>query len=118
MDQYYGSLEACEFEYAPGNAPTPYCIGIGVGANPAFSSVSLQPCGVSPLTVWVASPTLGNRFVLINLGSPNGASPDVLTNLLPQFPGFWLVTLPLTPTFTQGSQPIQAWFARFGSTSP
>lgn len=50
----FASFEAFEFEYAPFGADTGLCVG--VGATPTNNTpVSLQPCGVSAKTLWIAN---------------------------------------------------------------
>jgi hypothetical protein len=75
---------AFEIEYAPYGVDSGLCMGV---ASTAFQEekVSLQPCGVSAKTVWVAdifdSPqTLFNGYVpLINGSDNNFSNPYVLT---------------------------------------
>ena len=75
---------AFEIEYAPFGVDSGLCMGV---ASTAFQEekVSLQPCGVSAKTVWVAdifdSPqTLFNGYVpLINGSDNNFSQPYVLT---------------------------------------
>ena len=75
---------AFEIEYAPDNVASGLCMGVASTAVQG-GVVTLQPCGVSARTVWIAdtfgSPTtLSNGYVpLINGSDTNFSQPFVLT---------------------------------------
>ena len=75
---------AFEIEYAPNNVVSGLCMGVASIAVQG-EGVTLQPCGVSARTVWIAdisgSPTTLSRWVLplINGSDTNFSQPFVLT---------------------------------------
>jgi serine/threonine protein kinase len=75
---------AFEIEYAPNSVASGLCMGVASTAVQG-EAVTLQPCGVSARTVWIAdtfgSPsTLSNGYVpLINGSDSNFSQPFVLT---------------------------------------
>ncbi len=75
---------AFEIEYAPYGVDSGLCMGVAATAVEE-ENVSLQPCGVSAKTVWIAdifdSPsTLFNGYIpLINGSDTNFSQPFVLT---------------------------------------
>ena len=75
---------AFEIEYAPNNVASGLCMGVASTAVQG-GVVTLQPCGVSARTVWIAdtfgSPsTMSNGYVpLINGSDTNFSQPFVLT---------------------------------------
>ncbi len=81
---FYPDDPAFEFEYAPYGVDSGLCPGVArtAGSN---EGVTLQPCGVSSRTVWIAdtadSPaTLSSQYVpLINGSDTNFSHPFVLT---------------------------------------
>lgn len=86
LAEYYGHQEAYEIEYAPEGVELGECAGISQAPAPNHQSVpvSLQPCGVSAMTVWVpgfvgGSLTNGAATALINGASLNFWQPAVLT---------------------------------------
>jgi hypothetical protein len=81
VDVHYGGDAAYEFEYSPYGALTGECVGVAATAV-AGEKVTLQPCGVSGTTVWIAdSPaSIADSFVpLINGSDTNFSDPFVLT---------------------------------------
>ena len=82
---------AFELEYAPNKVDSGLCMGVASIAVPG-EGVTLQPCGVSARTVWIAdifgSPTtLSNGYVpLINGSDTNFSQPFVLTYPQSGFP--------------------------------
>jgi hypothetical protein len=78
---HFGALEAWEFEYAPFGADSGLCVGVGSVAQ-SGTKVSLQPCGVSSKTLWVADvlnkPLIGFYVPLINGSDTNFSHPFVL----------------------------------------
>jgi hypothetical protein len=81
VDQLYGGDTAYEFQYSPYGAPTGECMG--VSATPVSGEgVTLQPCGVSGNTLWIAdsSGSITDSLVpLINGSTPDASNPLVLT---------------------------------------
>jgi hypothetical protein len=81
---FYPDDEAFEFEYAPYGVDSGLCPGVARTAA-SNEGVTLQPCGVSSRTVWIAdtadSPaTLASEYVpLINASDTNFSHPFVLT---------------------------------------
>ena len=75
---------AYEFEYAPNGVDSGLCMGVASTAV-QDEGVTLQPCGVSARTVWIAdifgsSATLSNGYIpLINGSDTNFTQPFVLT---------------------------------------
>jgi hypothetical protein len=129
----YGTDDpAYELEYAPFGVDSGLCIGV---ARTAFSGekVTLQPCGVSGKTVWIAdlngSPsTIAHGYVpVINGSDTNFSHPFVLTYPVNGFPTDkprpQLFVSNLTG-FSQGNVPLgqpignvndnQLWGADFG----
>jgi hypothetical protein len=79
--QAYGNDAAYEFQYSPYGAPSGECVGVGAAAT-AGEHVTLQPCGVSAKTIWIAdsSASITDSFVpLINGSTTNTSDPFVLT---------------------------------------
>jgi hypothetical protein len=72
---------AFELEFAPGGAPTGQCMGVAATAV-AGEQVSLQPCGVSGKTLWIANSTtsvISASGPLVNGSDTNFSEPFVLT---------------------------------------
>jgi len=92
----YGNLEGLEIVYAPDGTLTDNCVGVAFGPGPG-TLVSLQPCGVTVKTLWIAyqrSTTAGVYFELINAATTSDfTDPYVLTAITPGLP---LVTARLT----------------------
>jgi hypothetical protein len=84
MNSHYGSYHAYEYEYAPGGAPSGLCFGAAANAQ-AGAPVTLQPCGVSARTIWVADSADpdGQLLPLINGTDTNSTQPLVLTDYVP-----------------------------------
>jgi hypothetical protein len=96
MDALYGNLETYQIVYAPLGGLTNLCVG--VGSTPAFATpVSLQECGVTAKTLWIAysrTTTSGTYLELISGATTSDfADPYVLTTLVP---GVQLLTARLT----------------------
>ena len=86
LGKLYSSLPVYEFQYAPGNKPTGLCVG--VGTTPAAGTpVTLQPCGVTVKTTWIADPhttSAGSYDALISGATDsNFSQPFALTTLRP-----------------------------------
>jgi hypothetical protein len=139
IELHYRNDPAFEIEFAPFGVNSNLCVGV---ASPARNGtpVSLQPCGATSMTIWIADvPRHGPRgpdnvgnssrggqfdpddfFVpLINGSTTNFSHPFVLTYPGPG-PAPWdrprpqLITWNLTQ-FSDGSvYDSQLWFARFG----
>jgi hypothetical protein len=83
-ETFYPDDAALEFEYAPFGVDSGLCVGLAATAVWG-EGVTLQPCGVSAKTVWIAdtfdSPaTLANGYIpLINGSDTNFSHPFVLT---------------------------------------
>jgi Putative Ig domain/IPT/TIG domain len=72
---------AFELEFAPGGAPTGQCVGVAATAV-AGEQVTLQPCGVSGKTLWIANSTTSVTSAsgpLVNGSDTNFSQPFVLT---------------------------------------
>jgi hypothetical protein len=81
VDQAYGDDAAYEVEYSPFGALTEQCVGVAATAT-AGEQVTLQPCGISSKTLWIAdsSASITDSFVpLINGSTSNTSDPFVLT---------------------------------------
>jgi hypothetical protein len=81
VDQAYGDDAAYEVEFSPFGAPTGQCVGVAATAT-AGEHVTLQPCGVSSRTLWIAdsSASITDSFVpLINGSTSDTSDPFVLT---------------------------------------
>ncbi len=113
---------AFEIEYAPLGQDSGLCIGLALGAF-SGEKVTLQPCGVSSRTVWIAdlndSPsTITHGYVpVINGSDSNFSHPFVLTYPAGAYPtdltGFSQGNVPLgTPIGNVNSN--QLWGADFG----
>jgi hypothetical protein len=73
---------AFELQFAPGGAPTGQCMGVAATAV-AGEIVTLQPCGVSGKTLWVANSTKSVTSAsgpLINGSDTNFTEPFALTS--------------------------------------
>jgi hypothetical protein len=85
----FPDLEAYEVEYAPYGAETGLCVGTGATAAANVKAV-LQPCGVSPKTVWVLDKLDGNiasgQAPAINGSDTNFSQPFVLTYPADSYP--------------------------------
>lgn len=101
MDPLYGKLEAIELWYAPKDAATGQCLGVGGGTAfiaglGSISHVDIQPCGVNAGTVWILDPqttSTGSIFALISgKTSSDFTHPQALSVLKP---GVQLFTAPL-----------------------
>lgn len=80
LNLHYRNYEAYELEYAPYGADTGLCVGVASTAANGVP-VSLQPCGVSAKTLWVADGNIANGAVpLINGSDTNFSHPYVLTD--------------------------------------
>ena len=80
MDLHFANKLAFEFEYTPNGAGTNLCVGVATTAANR-TPVSLQPCGVSAKTLWVAisARTIRGFIVaLINGSNMNFSHPFVL----------------------------------------
>jgi HYR domain len=81
VDQHYGDDAAYELEYSPYGALTGQCVGVAATAA-VGEQVTLQPCGVSGGTVWIAdsSASITESFVpLINGSDTDFSDPFVLS---------------------------------------
>jgi hypothetical protein len=89
VNLHYGSDYAFEYEYAPYGVRSGLCIGVAATAA-AGSAVSLQPCSVSPRTLWIVDSYDGQYYSswyggsygdhpLINGSDTNFSRPFVLT---------------------------------------
>jgi hypothetical protein len=88
VDQAYGDDAAYEVEYTPFGASTGRCVGVAATAT-AGEQVTLQPCGVSSKTLWIAdsSASITGSFVpLINGSTSDVSDPFVLTYPAGAFP--------------------------------
>jgi serine/threonine protein kinase len=79
MDQNYPNDEDYEYEYVPYGVYSGLCLGVS-GTAQNGTSVTLQPCGVSAATTWVAGAADQSGDVpLINGTNTNFTQPFVLT---------------------------------------
>jgi hypothetical protein len=81
LNQHYSKFEAYEIQYSPYGVDSGLCMGVPVTAADG-TKVSLQPCGESAKTVWVADShgTIKSAFVpLINGSDTDFSRPYVLT---------------------------------------
>jgi hypothetical protein len=117
----YPNDQAFEFEYAPYGADTGLCMGTGTTAV-NYTTVSLQPCGVSSKTVWIDDSadviTKGHFVPLINGSDTNFSHPYVLTYPQDAYPTdkprAQLITLGLTGYSTGTIFDRQQWSADLG----
>jgi len=85
MDKLYGGDAAYEVQYSPFGAPTGQCVGVAATAT-AGEHVTLQPCGVSAKTLWIAdsAASITDSFVpLINASTPDADASDPLALTYP-----------------------------------
>jgi hypothetical protein len=77
---HYGSDEAYEFAYSPLGSFTGQCAGTATAAGNG-TKVSLQPCGASSKTLWIAdaADASGGYIPLIAGSDTNFSTPTVLT---------------------------------------
>jgi len=79
MEQAYPNNEAYEYEYAPFGVTSGLCLGVP-GTPQSGTPVSLQPCGTSAATMWVAGAAdQSGSIPLISGLSADFAQPLVLT---------------------------------------
>jgi hypothetical protein len=81
VDQSFADDAAYEIQYSPYGAPTGLCVGLAATAT-AGEQVTLQPCGVSAKTYWIAdsSASITDSFVpLVSASTTNTSDPFVLT---------------------------------------
>lgn len=80
LNLHYGNDEVYEFDYVPYGVDSGQCLGVaGIAGNGA--PVSLQPCGVSAHTLWVADVADAQQRLVpfINGSDTNFSYPYVLT---------------------------------------
>ncbi|MGH2874023.1 MAG: putative Ig domain-containing protein [Solirubrobacteraceae bacterium] len=108
----YGNLEAYEFQYAPFGVQTGLCMG--VGATPGDGTpVTLQPCGVTVRTVWIADPGTAPHSYISGATDANFSDPYVLTDRAPGLPLFTFASTSVNnPQF-----PNQSWGSVSGVVS-
>jgi hypothetical protein len=85
MDKLYGGDAAYEVQYSPFGAPTGQCVGVAATAT-AGEHVTLQHCGVSAKTLWIAdsAASITDSFVpLINASTPDADASDPLALTYP-----------------------------------
>jgi hypothetical protein len=75
MNLHWGSDEAYEIDYAPGGDITGFCLG--TSSSNGSGKVTLQPCGETAATLWVADTAdqNGRAVPLINGNDNNYAYP-------------------------------------------
>jgi hypothetical protein len=75
MNLHWGSDEAYEIDYAPGGDPSGLCMG--TSTSNGSGAVTLQPCGETAATLWVADTADqdGRAVPLINGNNNNYAYP-------------------------------------------
>lgn len=80
LGEHYGSDAAFEFEYAPGDIGSGFCLGIASGPSQS-TPVTLQPCGVSANTVWIddTADASGGYAVFVSGSGTKYPAPYVLT---------------------------------------
>ena len=80
LDQPYGTDQTFEFEYTPGNVSTGLCLGVTTAAAQG-TKATLQPCGVSPKTIWIkdAADASGGYTPYVNGSGTQYPAPFVLT---------------------------------------
>jgi hypothetical protein len=79
MDQNYPNDEDYEYEYTPFGVDSGLCLGVP-GAPQSGTPVTLQPCGKSAATTWVADAATENGYSpLINGLNTDFTQPLVLT---------------------------------------
>ena len=80
LDQQYGPDETFEFQYMPGNVSTGLCLGLTLPAAQG-TKVTLQPCGVSPKTLWIddTADGSGGYVPYVNGSGTQYPAPFVLT---------------------------------------
>jgi hypothetical protein len=111
MNLHWGSNEAYEIEYVPNGSSTVLCLG--TSTSNGSGAVSLQPCGETAATLWVADTAdrNGRAVPLINGKNNNFAFPYSLTAASP---GAHLTSSQL---IAGGSSPVsdsQEWGTVFG----
>jgi len=78
VNQHWPNDYGYEYQYAPGGTDTGLCLGTA-GTAAGGTPVTLQPCGVSGQTVWVAVATRGEYTPLVNGTDNDSFAPYVLT---------------------------------------
>jgi hypothetical protein len=111
MNLHWSSNEAYEIQYVPDGTSTILCLG--TTASNGSGAVSLQPCGVSAATLWVADTAdrSGRAVPLINGNNNNFSLPYSLTA---SSPGSRLTSSQLLPSGGTIS-PSQEWGTIFGA---
>jgi hypothetical protein len=110
MNLHWGGNEAYEIEYVPDATSTILCLG--TTASNGSGAVSLQPCGETAATLWVADTAdrNGRAVPLINGKDNNFSFPYSLTA---GSPGAQLTSSQLIPV-GGGISPSQEWGTIFG----
>jgi hypothetical protein len=80
VGQTWPSDEVYEYQYAPDGVPASLCLGLAVTAANG-TAVSLQPCGISAKTLWIAlsADRIGGYQPLISGTDTVTSAPYVLT---------------------------------------
>jgi hypothetical protein len=94
LNLHYGNDEVYEFDYVPDGVDSTLCLGVaGIAGN--GSPVSLQTCGASSHTLWVADAADQQQRLIpmINGSDTNFSTPYVLTA---DTAGITMATRPLT----------------------
>lgn len=87
VNSHYGALKAAQIEYAPGGKPSGLCVGLAK-APYENEGLTLQPCTVQGLTVWIIdtadSPATAaaNYFPIVNASTTDFSTPFAM-NLPP-----------------------------------
>jgi hypothetical protein len=110
MNLHWGANEAYEIEYVPDATSTILCLG--TSASNGSGAVTLQPCGETAATLWVADTAdrNGRAVPLINGNNNNFAFPYSLTA---GNAGDHLTSSQLIPS-ASGISPSQEWGTIFG----
>ena len=111
MNLHWSSDEVYEIDYAPDLTWTGLCLG--TSSSGGSGAVSLQPCGETAATLWVAdtADASGRALPLINGNNDNFAYPYSLTA---SSPGAQLSSSELVPSSTTTVNPDQEWGTIYG----
>ena len=122
----YGSLKAAQIEYAPGGKVTGLCVGLSK-APYENESLSLQPCTVPALTVWIIdtadSPTTAasGYFPIVNAATSDFARPFAMSLSQTEVDNHETLHIYVAQLQFQADKTLtdqQLWGAHFGVLTP
>lgn len=123
----YGSMKAAQIEYAPDGKRTGLCVGLSKVAY-ENEGLTLQPCGVPALTVWIIdttdSPTTAaaGYFPIVNASTSDFARPFAMSLSQTEIANHETLRIYVAQLQFQGADKTptdwQLWGAHFGVLTP